>query len=257
MKKLSSIIRKNLMTLFILGITSCFGQNVGINATGAAPVSSAALDVDMTNKGILIPRVALTSTNVFAPVTGTATESLMVYNTNTAGSFPNNVIPGYYYWNGTSWQRIDASSNVSSVNQVTMGNLLSAGVFNLCTPKYMTGTNITLNPGKWMVYTNITVNGKQSMTSNSETYLGYTLSSSNSSIATTGFAFLQNPYVSTCIERAQLVDAESNQGVWVINVTQSTPLTLYLWTAYNTGGSCSVLNLGTQNTNYFYAVPVF
>jgi hypothetical protein len=35
-----------------------FGQNnVGINATGANPDPSAALDVDATNKGLLIPRL--------------------------------------------------------------------------------------------------------------------------------------------------------------------------------------------------------
>lgn len=77
-------------------------QNVGINSTGAAPVTSAALDIDMSDKGLLIPRVALTSTTVFAPVTGTPTTSLLVYNTATAGTSPTNVIPGFYYWDNTT-----------------------------------------------------------------------------------------------------------------------------------------------------------
>lgn len=98
--------KKLLLPIGLLLSAGAFAQNVGINATGAAPVTSAALDVDMANKGILIPRVALTTTTAFAPVTGTATASLLVYNTATAGTFPSNVTPGYYYWTGTAWARL-------------------------------------------------------------------------------------------------------------------------------------------------------
>lgn len=87
-------------------------QNIGINSTGASTVTSAALDIDMSDKGLLIPRVALTSTTVFAPVTGTPTTSLLIYNTATAGTTPTNVVPGFYYWNNTSskWTALSAES---------------------------------------------------------------------------------------------------------------------------------------------------
>ncbi|MCC6576411.1 MAG: hypothetical protein IT228_03630, partial [Flavobacteriales bacterium] len=45
-------------------------QNIGINASGAAPDASAVLDLDVAahpaadKKGLLIPRMALTATNV-------------------------------------------------------------------------------------------------------------------------------------------------------------------------------------------------
>ncbi|MCX7729165.1 MAG: hypothetical protein N2203_06820, partial [Bacteroidia bacterium] len=83
-------------------------QNVGINPTGAIPNTSAGLDVDFTNKGLLIPRVALTARNSNAPIGPTIANSLLVYNTATAGVFPNNVYPGYYYWDASSntWQRL-------------------------------------------------------------------------------------------------------------------------------------------------------
>ncbi|HYG20206.1 MAG TPA: tail fiber domain-containing protein [Ohtaekwangia sp.] len=77
-------------------------QNVGINASGNSPDASAMLDVSATNKGLLIPRVALTATNAAGPITSPAT-SLLVYNIATAGTSPYNVVPGYYYWNGTLW----------------------------------------------------------------------------------------------------------------------------------------------------------
>lgn len=101
------------LTLLVSTLLSAqlFAQNVGINATGAAPNASAALDVDMANKGILIPRVALTSTATYAPVTGAATTSLMVYNTATAGAGTTAVTPGYYYWDGTQWVRFIGGTN--------------------------------------------------------------------------------------------------------------------------------------------------
>lgn len=79
-------------------------QNVGIGT--ATPDASARLDVVDANRGVLIPRVALTATNAAGPVTAPAT-SLLVYNTATAGTAPNNVTPGFYYWNGTSWVRLN------------------------------------------------------------------------------------------------------------------------------------------------------
>jgi len=86
-------------------------QNIGINATGAAPAASAGLDVNFTNKGLLVPRVALTATNAAGPIAAPAT-SLLVYNTATAGVTPNNVTPGYYYWNGTRWVAVGGSGGL-------------------------------------------------------------------------------------------------------------------------------------------------
>lgn len=91
----------------LLSFTAVIGysQNIGINATGAAPDGTAMLDIVATDKGILIPRVSLTATNAAGPITSPTT-SLLVYNTATAGSSPNNVVPGYYYWDGAQWVSI-------------------------------------------------------------------------------------------------------------------------------------------------------
>ncbi len=98
------------LTFAILFSTRLFSQNVGINTTGTTPAASAGLDVDFTDKGVLLPRVALTAKNAAGPITSPAT-SLIVYNTATAGTAPNNVNPGYYYWNGTSWDRLRTEVN--------------------------------------------------------------------------------------------------------------------------------------------------
>src|SRR5688572_17746817 len=88
--------------LILIASLPVLAQNVGINATGTTPDASSMLDVSSSSKGLLVPRVALTATNAAGPITSPAT-SLLVYNTATAGSAPNNVVPGYYYWNGTTW----------------------------------------------------------------------------------------------------------------------------------------------------------
>lgn len=113
--------KKLLLSTLVLALSYSYGQNVGINTTGIAPVSSAALDVDVANKGVLIPRVALTSTITFSPITGTAAISLMVYNTATAGVAPNNVTPGFYYWNGTSWSRFVPSTETAIAGDIKYG----------------------------------------------------------------------------------------------------------------------------------------
>jgi hypothetical protein len=96
---------KKLVILFLL-ITFYVEAQTGIGTT--TPNASAKLDVTATDRGFLPPRVSLTASNVFAPITGTssAAAGLLIYNTATAGTVPNNVVPGYYFWNGTAWIQI-------------------------------------------------------------------------------------------------------------------------------------------------------
>jgi hypothetical protein len=91
---------------------------IGLPAGTAA--ASAVLDASNTgggNKGFLAPQVALTALNAAGPVSSPAA-GLLVYNTATAGSSPNNVVPGYYYWNGTQWVAI-----VVAASTLTGGNI--------------------------------------------------------------------------------------------------------------------------------------
>src|SRR5690554_1158560 len=85
------------LSVFLLMSIPLLAQ-VGINTTDP----KAALDIESSDSGVLIPRVALSATTTAAPVVSPEISEL-VYNTATAGSAPNNVTPGYYYWNGTKW----------------------------------------------------------------------------------------------------------------------------------------------------------
>ncbi len=108
----NTFIMKKQFLLFLLAISfiaSSFAQNVGINNDGTLPHASAMLDVKHPNKGMLVPRVALTSTTDAATIPSPAV-SLLVYNTATAGG----VTPGYYYWSGTAWLMLSTGSGAAS-----------------------------------------------------------------------------------------------------------------------------------------------
>lgn len=81
---------------------SVFSQSVGISNVAITPDASSIFEVRATNKGVLITRVALTSATDVTTISAPAT-SLLVYNTATAGVAPNDVSPGYYYWDGAQW----------------------------------------------------------------------------------------------------------------------------------------------------------
>lgn len=81
--------------LFIIGF-GAGAQNVGIGADAFTPDPSAGLEIQYTDKGMLIPRVGLGSKFDSGTIPSPAT-SLLVYNTGTGGLSP----AGFYYNAGT------------------------------------------------------------------------------------------------------------------------------------------------------------
>jgi len=133
--------KRNLFILLILINTSIFGQ-VGVGTT----TPQATMDITSTNDGILIPRIALTATNVATVLTPTVSE--LVYNTATSVPGPNQVTPGFYYWDGSIWVRI--ASGASNDWALTGNSGTSAGTNFIGTTdaqdlRFKTGGNDRLN----------------------------------------------------------------------------------------------------------------
>ena len=111
-------------------------QKIGKNPTNIAP--SAVLDIESDNKGVLLPRVNLTSTTDATTIASPA-EGLTIYNRATAGTAPNTVTPGYYYWNGSRWVKLAvetppiAFAKTVYVN-ATSPNLVAATIFDEANP---------------------------------------------------------------------------------------------------------------------------
>lgn len=90
------------------------------------PNSSAILDASASDRGILIPRLALTSLTSLSPVvTSSAPTSLLVYNTSTVGT---DILPGFYYWDATSspesprWRPINTDNNLYNTDGTLTSN---------------------------------------------------------------------------------------------------------------------------------------
>ena len=83
--KISSMI----LIILMLGMTAT--AQVAINADGSSPNSSAMLDVQSSDKGMLIPRMTEAERDAIAsPATG-----LLIYQTDETN--------GFYYYDGTNW----------------------------------------------------------------------------------------------------------------------------------------------------------
>ncbi|MHA8091629.1 tail fiber domain-containing protein [Aquirufa regiilacus] len=107
---------KKFILLFLISLRVIAQTGIGTST----PDASAKLEVSATNKGFLPPRVALSATNSASPITSPA-NGLMVFNTATAGASPFNVLPGYYYWDGTGGKWVSLST--------TVGNVQNQGIF--------------------------------------------------------------------------------------------------------------------------------
>jgi len=90
-------------------------QNIGIGTV--TPNASALLEVQSSNKGLLIPRVTLTS-EIDVVTIPTPPTSLLVYNLNAL--LPEGV--GFYYWNGSKWNKLIAKDGLTTVAWGINGN---------------------------------------------------------------------------------------------------------------------------------------
>ncbi|NTW33369.1 MAG: hypothetical protein HGB12_12230 [Bacteroidetes bacterium] len=94
-------------------------QSVAINTNGNSADNSAILDVSHDSKGILIPRVGLSATNSNSPIGAGVAISLLVYNTTIDGAPPNDVSPGYYYWDGYQWVKLSTGVGPTGATGLT------------------------------------------------------------------------------------------------------------------------------------------
>ena len=204
MKKIISFLAF-IFSAFLLPLGHGLAQNVGINPTGAAPNTSAGLDVNFTNKGLLIPRVSLTSTADVATIPSPVT-SLLVYNTNAAmagGSI------GYWYWNGSAWALLLSSANNGNfiLNQTSLqssANYNISGSGNVQTSFQLQGTNVLFNSGS-DVYGNIRVLQNNSSALQDGMYINYN--------STGGAAADLRFYANSTNERMRLLASNGYVGI--------------------------------------------
>lgn len=95
-----------LISVIVLSITSTAQVVIGTSPTGDYSIDDGAmLQLKSEDKGLMIPNVALSSRTDVATITSPV-EGLWVYNTSTSGTGLNSVSPGFYFWNGSEWEKI-------------------------------------------------------------------------------------------------------------------------------------------------------
>ena len=93
------MIKNVLIQFFIIFLIIKVEAQVGIGTTNPSP--SSILDIESDSKGVLIPRISLTSTHDVTTVENPVTSTLIYNTTTTSGTHA--VIPSFYYWDGTKW----------------------------------------------------------------------------------------------------------------------------------------------------------
>lgn len=146
-------------------------NKTGATGIGTAPDNYAMLDVSSSNKGILAPRINLTSNTMDLNADGdnnisNQPQGLLVYNIGTT------LNKGYYFWNGSEWMVFDSSTTIIpsienfvcssatlspsswTANTAFTGNLKvsytggNGGAYQAGSPVVVNGLTFTLRAGK-------------------------------------------------------------------------------------------------------------
>jgi hypothetical protein len=131
-------------------------------ATGiGSSTPEALLDIDSNDKGVMVPRVTLTSANVASPIInpsgGALPESTLVYNTTTSGVGVNEVTPGFHYWNGTKWIKLE-ENNGKTKYYTALG---TTNAVSTLTKSLMPEMEITFTPKSNIILVNFSASGFQ------------------------------------------------------------------------------------------------
>lgn len=102
-----------ILSIVIFTITMGYGPAVSaqlkVGNNPAALNANAIMEMESVNKGLLLPRLALTSTTSPLPMSA-FTRGMLIYNTATQ----NDVTPGMYYSDGVKWLKMTAGSVAGS-----------------------------------------------------------------------------------------------------------------------------------------------
>jgi hypothetical protein len=102
---------KNIFCIAVLVFSLSASAQVKIGDNVTSLNSSSLLELESTTKGILFPRVALTSTTSYSPLSAHVA-GMTIYNTAAAGD----VTPGMYTNDGAKWVKLGATTSTTALN---------------------------------------------------------------------------------------------------------------------------------------------
>jgi len=129
-----------IMTAVVFCMVLCYSPaafaQVKIGNNPKSISKDAVVEMESTNKGMLLPRLTLSSTTNAAPLSSFV-QGMFVFNTATA----NDVTPGMYYSDGAKWIKVNASTTASSsvIKSLEIVSVNGKTIFN--TPEPITDIN--------------------------------------------------------------------------------------------------------------------
>ena len=147
----------------------------------AAINASSLIEMESTNKGMVAPRVALTSLNSPSPLSAGLLTGTTVYNTATAGTGVNTVYANhYYFWNGTTWSQVaDQDASIVMLVPVLDNTITTPPFTHTDGDSYIVPTGAT---GVWAGNTNKIA----TWSDNANAWVFYTPVANNQTTVTTG-----------------------------------------------------------------------
>jgi len=92
---------------FIFGVTA-HAQVKITDGTVITPDPNSILELESSNKGLLIPRLAISNLNLSAPLTEPVAAGMLVYSSG------GTVNDGFYFWDGTTWNNLLSAGTTAS-----------------------------------------------------------------------------------------------------------------------------------------------
>jgi hypothetical protein len=100
-----NIVFKLLMLLVLVTLSQYTYAQVKVSTTASLANPDAMLEIEATNKGLLLPRLSLVSTTLPTPL-GNFVKGMLVYDTATI----NDITPGVYYSDGSRWIKMNSGT---------------------------------------------------------------------------------------------------------------------------------------------------
>lgn len=140
----------------IIGVLSIFlgGLNaqvkIGDNHDTINP--NAILELESTDRGLLLPRVALVGTTNTAPL-DEHKQGMLVFNTASSGTGDTAVSPGMYYNNGTKWELLRNSTSNKNEQSVTVNLTTTYQTISGIEPNSIYHIKFTYDDGDVLTFT--------------------------------------------------------------------------------------------------------
>lgn len=212
------------LTMFLVISQKGLSQNIGISPAGiSTPNSAAGLDINFSDKGLLIPRIDLESTSSFAPLLAHVA-GMIVYNKATI----SDVIPGYYYNNGTNWLPFYTRANNSGDIQYWSGTeWVIIPVGQLGQTLQINGSGIPV----WVsgILSSLNTKGLSAITSNTASSGGIVLNDGGSNVSSYGVCWSTS---SSPTILNNFTNDGSGIGSFTSNITGLVTGTIYFLRAY-------------------------